>query len=246
VAKHVRGGSKIYDAIRESILRLELRPGSVIDEAALAESINVSRTPVREAIIQLIADDLVIRDGRTARVAPLDFDEISKLYDALTVSSRMIHRLAAENRSDADLRKIKSAMLAFEQGISKADGLARSELNIAFHLCISAAAKNTYFEDFYEKILFATNRLARACFAESLRGEISDYPDDDLSAHMTETVRQHRLMYDAIVTRNLDDSDELALMHVTLAKGRLQKALFRTARSVDRGLVDIRQSKAPD
>lgn len=239
MSKHVRGGSKIYDAIRESILRLELRPGTVIDEAALAESINVSRTPVREAIIQLIADDLVIRDGRTARVAPLDFDEIAKLYDALLVSSKIIHRLAAEHRTAADLKKIHAAMLAFERGIGKADGLLRSELNVAFHLCISAAAKNSYFADFYEKILLATNRLARACFSGSLHGDFSDHPDDDISAHMAETVRQHRVMYDAIEKRNIEESDQVAAMHVSLAKGRLQKALFRTSSSLDDASLNL-------
>ncbi|MBW5434065.1 GntR family transcriptional regulator [Bradyrhizobium canariense] len=230
VAKQVRGGSKIYNTIREAILRLEMRPGSVIDEAELANRIKVSRTPVREAIIQLIADDLVIRDGRSARVAPLDFDEVPKLYDALLVSSRMIHRLAAQNRTSEDLRNIRAAMVAFENGIESGDGLTRSELNVDFHLKISAAAHNAYFESFYEKILLATIRLARACFSSLERTEfVAAHPEEDIAAHLAETVRHHKLMYKAIQARDVEASDRLAVMHQDLSKNRLQRALFQTA-----------------
>lgn len=229
----MREGTKIYDRIRNSILSLELRPGSIIDEAVIAERINVSRTPVREAIIQLIADDLVIRDGRSARVAPLDFDEVPKLYDALLVSSRMIHRLAAENRTATDLQGIKKAMKRFELGTRTADGLGRSELNVAFHLRISDAAHNPYIEDFYKKTLLATCRLARACFSGDERSEfVAAHPQEDISAHMAETARQHGLMYEAIADRDIQASDQLAVMHEALAKQRLRAALFRTSSSL--------------
>ncbi|MDN3718170.1 GntR family transcriptional regulator [Roseibium salinum] len=102
-----RSGSSPYRTLRERILTLELRPGSVLDEAGLSRQLEVSRTPIREAIIQLIADGLVVREGRSARVAPLDLDDIPPLYDALLISSRMIQRLAAEFRTEADLQVIR-------------------------------------------------------------------------------------------------------------------------------------------
>jgi DNA-binding GntR family transcriptional regulator len=67
-----RDGTHVEKWIREAILRLKLRPGQVLDEARLSEELMVSRTPVREAIIKLIADGLIIRDGRKAKVTPLD------------------------------------------------------------------------------------------------------------------------------------------------------------------------------
>ena len=50
-----RDGALVEGQIREAILRLKLRPGQVLDEARLSEELNVSTTPVREAIIKLIA-----------------------------------------------------------------------------------------------------------------------------------------------------------------------------------------------
>lgn len=233
MTKKVRDGSKVFNTIREAILRLELRPGTVIDEAELAASLNVSRTPIREAIIQLISEGLVIRDGRSARVAPLDFDEVPKLYDALLISSRMIHRLAALNRTEADLKKIETTMIAFEEGIRSGDGLSRSELNAEFHLAISAAAHNSYFEEFYESALLATIRLARACFSGDEGSEFGQgHGDDDTAAHLAETARQHRLMYETIAARDVEGADHLAVLHEGLAKRRLERQLFSTSRGL--------------
>ena len=138
-----RDGSKVSRVLREAILRLELRPGTLLDEAELAERLNVSRTPVREAIIQLIADGLVVREGRKAKVAPLDFDDVPKLYDALLISSRLVHRLAAENRTERDLEIIAQHMHAFETCVENGNGVLRSEANMDFHIAISAATGST-------------------------------------------------------------------------------------------------------
>ncbi len=227
VDKRVRDGSKVYSTIRDAILRLELRPGSIIDEATLCDAMNVSRTPVREAIIQLIADDLMIREGRSVRVAPLDFDEIPRLGEALLVSSRMIHRLAASNCTATQFIRIEEAMKAFEKGIELGDGMERSELNLSFHLAISQAANNRYFQRFYEHALIGNFRLARAAFSQH-EVRIPGKPlDKDTQAHLQETCRQHRAMVEAIRDGDQDRSEALAIEHETLSRGRLQRLLFR-------------------
>lgn len=225
-----RDGDKVLKVLRDSILRLDLRPGVVIDEAGLAAQLSVSRTPIREAIIQLIADGLVIRDGRSARVAPLDFDEVPKLYEALLISSRMIHRLAAENRTEADLAAIRAAMADFEALTHRGDGLERQDANVRFHMRIAEAARNRYFLEFYERTLIAASRLARACFSNTDRTSISAaQPDDELVSHVRETARQHRLMVEAIADRDIEASDRLAIEHQSLSFNRLKRAIFTGA-----------------
>ena len=49
-----------YDTLRDEILTLELQPGAVLDETSLAERFAMSRSPVREALIRLAGDDLVV------------------------------------------------------------------------------------------------------------------------------------------------------------------------------------------
>ena len=232
-----RDGAHVEGRIREAILRLKLRPGQVLDEARLSDELAVSRTPVREAIIKLIADGLVIRDGRKAKVAPLDFDEVPKLFDALLISSRMVHRLAAEFRTEADLEEINRTLLDFEKSVSSGGGVDRSEANLLFHQAIARAAHNRYFADFYDQALIGTIRMARACFANSGLNETSD----DLAAHLAETKRQHRAIQAAIQDRNVEAADEMAVEHFRLTRQRLKTVLFRGA-EVFEGLPDLSMS----
>lgn len=220
-----RDGVKVTQALRDAILKLELRPGAILDEVDVATSLNVSRTPVREAIIQLVADGLVVREGRKAKVAPLDFDDVPRLYDALKISSRLVHRLAAENRTAQDLKEIKRFMKVFEDSTATGDGVARSEANHAFHKAISAAAGNRYVSAFYEHALAGTIRLARACFSNA--DELSDPSvDATLREHLAETLRQHTSIYEAIEAQDVEASDALAVAHYELTRNRVLKVLF--------------------
>ena len=238
-----RDGDKATQSIREWILRLELRPGLVLDEVSLATRLNVSRTPIREAIIQLISEGLVVRDGRKAKVAPLDFDEVPKLFDALLISSRMIHRLSAENRTEDNLERIHASMMQFEEHLTSDDGVQRSERNARFHLEISAAANNKYFSEFYESALLGTIRLVRACFSEREARHISQGTlEEDFKSHLQETAHQHRMMEEAIRARDIELSDRMATEHYELTRHRVEKILFRRLDSLSGGLdLKIRQ-----
>lgn len=233
----MRDGTKALKILRNKILRLELRPGAVIDENALATALSMSRTPIREAIIQLISEGLAFRDGRVARVATLNFDEVPPLYDALLVASRMINRLAAEHRTHGDMEAIKAAHELFDEKMYGGDDIERQEANVHFHLAIARAAHNAYFYDFYQKVLSASSRLSRACFARADEqvnnySPITESDDPELHGHVTETSRQHALMVKAIGEQNVAAADELAVMHQELALGRIKRLLFSRSNAV--------------
>ena len=220
-----RGGSKVSRTLREAIVRLELRPGTILDEAELAEKLNVSRTPIREAIIQLIADGLVEREGRKAKVASLDFDDVPRLYDALLISSRLVHRLAAENRTERDLEIIAKHMHAFETYVENGNGVLRSEANMDFHIAISAAAGNRYISGFYEQVLVGTIRIARACFSDRIDDALSE-KGRQLRTHLETTMREHGEIYAAIAACDVEAADEIARKHYELTRQRMMTVLF--------------------
>lgn len=228
-----RDGSKVTQILRDAILKLDLRPGAILDEADVAARLKVSRTPVREAIIQLVADGLVVREGRKAKVAPSDFDDVPKLYDALLISSRLVNRLAAENRTASDLKEIAKHKKTFEESVEGGNGLILSEANLQFHKAISAAAANKYIAAFYTQALVGTIRLARACFSSA--HEFGEEPNSALRKHLAETVKQHNSIYDAIEARDVEAADTLAIMHYQLTKQRMITVLF----SQSAALTDI-------
>lgn len=245
-----RDGVKALNILRERILRLEMSPGSAIDENALATMFSVSRTPIREAIIQLISEGLAIREGRFARVAPLNFDEVPRLYEALLVSSRMIIRLAAEHRTDEDLKAIKATHREFEKQMYSGDDMHRQEANVSFHLAIAEAAHNSYFYEFYHKTLTASSRLSRACFSGAGKnagntGAVSETSDPELFAHVTETSRQHALMVKAIEKRNIEDADDLAVQHHDLACNRIKHMMFSLPQSTSNVSLKAKSNVLP-
>ena len=181
-----------------------------------------------------MSDGLVQRHGRKAIVATMDFDEVPKLYDALLVSSRLIHRLAAEHRTEADLDAIQDTLLAFENSTDISNGVERSEANLQFHLAISRAAHNRYFSAFYDNALLGTIRLARACFAQVSSMEyLNPTTKEELAAHLAETERQHRALLEAIRAGDVEAADDLAVDHYVLTRNRVKKVLFRIDPAVE-------------
>ena len=92
-----------YAALRKRIMSGALPHGSAVSQEALAAELNVSTTPLREAMRRLASEGLVILDAhRDARVAPLTADEARSLFEVRQRLDPLAVRLAAERRSEAD------------------------------------------------------------------------------------------------------------------------------------------------
>jgi GntR family transcriptional regulator, rspAB operon transcriptional repressor len=85
--------SRAYQAIRERILRCELKPGAAINERHLMDEISIGRTPVREALLRLSAEGLVIFSGQGIHVAPVTLQSIAALYTARLHAERLAWQL---------------------------------------------------------------------------------------------------------------------------------------------------------
>ena len=94
-----------YTRVRGLILSGELAPGAVLPQAALAQQIGISTTPLREALRRLKQEGLVELDAhRDARVRPLDATEARDLLELRRSLDPLAASLAAQRRTDADRR----------------------------------------------------------------------------------------------------------------------------------------------
>ncbi len=203
--KRVRGtGSRsVYETLRNEILALVLPPGQLLDEMTLAERFNMSRAPVREALIRLGSDELVVTlANRSTIVSPIDVVAFPKYVEALDIAQRMNTRLAATLRTDADLKVIAKRDKAFAAAVKTGNHLAMSESNKEFHMAIAYAGKNQYLASFYEKLLSQGQRMLHLHF-EYLERTHEGYLLTD----------EHSQMLDAIRDRNVELADELAHAH---------------------------------
>ncbi|TPE49473.1 GntR family transcriptional regulator [Maribrevibacterium harenarium] len=209
------GAQQVYSTLRREILTLELPPGSFLDENQLADRFKLSRSPVREALIRLSGDGLVIgTSNRASQVAPLDISQFPKYIETLDVAQRMVCRLAAQLRNDTDIERIKETQLAYEQSVGPKNYLAMSETNKAYHMAIAAASKNPYLTDFYRRLLDEGQRMLHLHFEY-----IMESPEASLNQN------EHGRMTDAIVAKDIEAAEQAAHDHTTLFRDRFLRFL---------------------
>ncbi|MBP0484544.1 GntR family transcriptional regulator [Sagittula salina] len=136
-------GQSAYERLCEDIRSGVLRPGARLLETEIAERLQVSRTPVREAIRRLEAEGLVDHQPRTgAVVRKLDYPEIMELYEMRTVLEGTAARLAARAASDMELEELRRINTEMEESTGDPHALVR--LNRQFHARLMDAARNRF------------------------------------------------------------------------------------------------------
>ncbi|ACP26767.1 putative transcriptional regulator, GntR family [Sinorhizobium fredii NGR234] len=197
------GWKNVYETLRNEILALTLAPGQLLDESTLAERFDMSRSPVREALIRLAGEELVVTlANRSTIVAPIEVATFPKYVEALDIAQRMNTRLAAELRTETDLKAIAKRQKEFETAVKTGDHLRMSEANKQFHMAIAHAGRNPYLASFYERLLNQGQRMLHLHF-EYLERTHEGYLLTD----------EHNQMLEAIRARNVDLADELAHAH---------------------------------
>jgi DNA-binding GntR family transcriptional regulator len=212
------GSRRVYDSVRESILKLDLAPGATLDEAGLEQAFGVSRTPVREALIRLASDGLItLLPNRGARVASLDVSDMPAMFEALELAQRATLRWAAKRRSDADLETLEQTNGEFAAAAKSRDVDRMTEANRAFHVAIGRACRNKYIAELYETQLAISLRLARLVFAQA---PLTGRP---YRSYYDEVVRQHAAMVAAIDKKDARTADRLARDHADLFRSRVME-----------------------
>jgi DNA-binding GntR family transcriptional regulator len=141
----------IADRLRAWISEGTLAPREILRDSEIAASLGLSRTPVREALLQLELDGLVeTTPQRWTRVAALDRSDLEALYPVLIDLEALAARLAAE-RGTSNLAEIEAAHEAFAHldrslagGDSHPRAIRRREADDRFHHAILQAADNAY------------------------------------------------------------------------------------------------------
>jgi DNA-binding GntR family transcriptional regulator len=104
-----------YDLIRTEIVSGALMPGDVVVELRLAQFLNISRTPVREALLRLEREGLLQRSGRSLSVRVFTPEEISDIFTVRAHVESLAARLAVQNglpHEIAELKRLQAEMVA--------------------------------------------------------------------------------------------------------------------------------------
>ncbi|MBY0156265.1 GntR family transcriptional regulator [Cytobacillus oceanisediminis] len=148
-----------YEFIRDAIIEGKFVPGMRLAEESLAKEMNLSRTPIREAIKQLEAEGLVIPLKRGVSVRHFTKDDIRQIYDLRTLLEGYAASQAAIHRTENDLLEMERANIFYEEAISRyvesdMDSLKDIvQVNQKFHETIVAASKNEHIHFHISKVV---------------------------------------------------------------------------------------------
>lgn len=137
---------RLLDAIEHDIATGALAPGARLDEASLAARYHVSRTPVREALLQLSASGMVeMRPRRGATVATAGPGRLYEMFEVMAELEAMCGRLAARRIGPEMRAALDAAHEACRHALGDPDGY--YEANETFHQAIYRASGNAFLEE---------------------------------------------------------------------------------------------------
>ena len=133
----------ITSALEKSIIEGKLKLGTKIDEISLANEFDVSRTPVREALQNLAAAELIdLKPRHGAVVKKLQLSEIIELFELMAVLEATAAKFAVLRMSNEELQVIKVAHEKCRAAALENDIDLFYNLNFEFHRCVHAASRN--------------------------------------------------------------------------------------------------------
>lgn len=146
-----------YQALRTSILSGELLPGERLVETQLAEQLQVSRTPIREAIRQLQRDSLVTSDGNGGlRVTTISIVDAAQLYDCRIALEQLSVQEACENATAHQLEALEALVIQAEEFVRRSPSKSHSaqmlELDYQFHHLIAESSHNRWLITLLEQV----------------------------------------------------------------------------------------------
>ncbi len=175
--------------LRQMLVENLITPGAKLNERELAEVLNVSRTPLREAIKMLAAEGLVeLLPNRGAVAVLLGEDDVLHTFEVMAGLEALSGELAAERITDAELAEIRALHFEMMACYTRRDLSNYYRINATIHRAINSAAKNPVLTRTYTQV---NARLQALRFRSN--------QDED---KWTRAVQEHEQMVQALSARD--------------------------------------------
>ncbi|QZY30450.1 GntR family transcriptional regulator [Nocardioides coralli] len=195
-----RVADSVHDTLRQAIIGGQLAPGSRLSVPVLAQQLEVSRSPVREAVQRLVQEGLATEEPRRgAGVAVLDPDELVPLYEIREVLEGLAARLAAQHATDEELDRLASAHRAHAEALERGEASHHAGLDMAFHAQLREASHNPELHGYLERV---QGRIAIAILG------------GNPVVWSQQAIVEHQAILDAVLARDAAAAEDAARSHV--------------------------------
>jgi GntR family transcriptional regulator, gluconate operon transcriptional repressor len=201
-------GQQVADLVRQRIVRGELQPGDRLTEEALAEAFQVSRGPVRDAIMQLSFEKLVeVHKPRGIYVVGLSDDDVEQLYSLRAALEQLALRRAMRITDDSRWRASREAVTQMLDAADRGDHADFLAADLDFHAQIYALADHPRLEGAWAQYLPTFSSLA----------EVTINHDEDLH----ESAADHDRLYAVMRSGDVESAAAVLAQHLAGAEERM-------------------------
>jgi DNA-binding GntR family transcriptional regulator len=202
----------VQDTLRDAIFGGKLRAGEALSVPALARRLNVSRSPVREAVLGLVAQGLAVElPRRGVVVATIAAEDVIAIHEIREFLEGGAARLCAQRIEPPGIERLRR-ILAEQRGIVRArDAAGYFRTNVEFHRAIAAAAGN----ERLDHVLLTLENQMRIALHRMVAGAI----------HMASAFEEHVGILEAIADHDAEAAERLMRIHIASTLVRAKQAL---------------------
>ncbi|MGE4369486.1 MAG: GntR family transcriptional regulator [Burkholderiaceae bacterium] len=202
----MKTSERIRQTIEDDIRSGSLLPGDVIDENEIARRFKVSRTPVREALLQLEAQNILISQPRRGMVvAKMDVRQLLAIWELLCELEGVCARLACERMTQEEVDQLAKVHADAYAIVEKEDLDGWRPANHAFHDVLYQGSRNPYLRQEILRLRARTGAYIRHAF--SALGRVHS------------SYAQHGEILQAIQLRDPKLTHEKMMKHISLDQG---------------------------
>lgn len=209
VSSTSRLADKVYEAVKAMVFNFELLPGTRFSEADLTQRLNVSRTPLRQALQKLESQGfLQVLPKMGWFVAPIDFDVMDELYDLRILMECHAVQLLCDMTIRPQLTALTEVWLVpARQRLF--DGAVVGNLDEAFHTTLVAATNNREMLKVHQDITQRIRLIRRLDFTVADR--------------VNATYDEHAMILKSILKNRVQDAQRLVRAHIERSKIEVRK-----------------------
>ena len=205
---------RAYYAIRELIVSLDLRPGSVVNERELMERLDLGRTPIREAVRRLAQERLVeVYPRRGTFVTDVEIRDLASICEVRGALEGHAARLAAERASDTDRVELRQLIAEIDAG-PEHDDRALMAFDERIHRAVYRATHNAFLVATLEEYYLLALRIWFLALEQP--------------RELEQAVLAHRTLLAAIVAGDGDEAERIMRGHVEDFETAIRRVLLGT------------------
>ena len=204
--RNISIADQIFDQLERDILSGKYKRGEILSELRLSKELDVSRTPIREALLRLEQENVLRETGRGMEVIGITAEDMLDLYDIRLHLEGPSARRAAEKITDEQLAQLLELTELQRYYISRSENI--KNLDSQFHELLYRCSGSNAYTDVLMRIHKKMTKYRKASVSEHSRAQQSN--------------DEHMAIYQALASHDPDAAEKAVLIHVGNAMKRME------------------------